>query len=183
MGKVSIFAADVGRIAGWIELFDPGKVPADYKRRALTAVLLQDAAVASRFAAERTVARAAAEARLGELTAAPEAAPEAQTAEGGWSALGLVLWGATRSLPLDTWAGPIEDTGRFLLVRPTAAFPSELPGADEFRLEAIEFPFVPPDFDAESLQATIEAATLTIIDPKYGDLVPAIWRYWMSPND
>jgi len=175
-GQTPIATADVERIAAWIELFDPGKTPPAYKRLALTSTLLHRAVLADRFPEERANALAAATARLAEPPAS------AQAVDGGWVDLGLTIWGETRDLPLDRWAGPFEDVGRFLLLRPTAAYPGKLPGADEFNVEILEFPYVPEGFSPEALQSAVEATQLTIIDPAIGDLVPAMWRYWMHAS-
>jgi hypothetical protein len=182
VGSVPILASEVDRIAHWIPLFDPGKTEPDYRRRALTAVLLQRAALADHFAEARAEALATAVSQLERLRTQSADAPSFQTADGGWSTLGLVIWGETRDLPIGSWAGPFEDSGRILLLRPTAAHPGKLPGNDEFTIDIVELLFVPPDFTPEAAQEVLESSKLTILDPKIGDLVPAMWRYWMNAS-
>ncbi len=178
-GEMPIFTRDVERLAAWIALFDPGKVPNASKRAALSTVLLELAAVANEFREPRSIALEAASTRLEELLEAPESATDFLVAEGGWSELGLVTWGEARSATLNQWNGPFEDVGRLLLMRPTSERRELLPGADEFTIQVIEFPYVPPDFDLEGLKAITEATPLEVIDPEIGDLVPAMWRYRM----
>lgn len=178
VGDALILTSEVDRLADAIELFDRGKVRAASRRSALAAVLLPRAALANRYSAERAAARERAEGRLEELRAGL-GADTARLAEGGWAQLGVLIWAETRLLELDSWGGPFEDIGRWLLLRPVEERPGAIAAADEYSVEVIEFPFVPSSFTPEDLQAVIESSKLTQVDPQIGDLVPADWRYRM----
>ena len=182
VGEIPLATADIDRIGAWIALIKPADTQPALRRQALTHTLLERAALASRYATEREAAHTSAMELLARLTA-DETAPEgveSGSVSGTWDDLGLVVWGETRELDTDSWSGPIEDAGRWLLLRRTEHTPGLAPGADLYKVDLISLPFVPSDFTRADVEATIDDSLLTVIDPAWGDLVPAQWRLRMN---
>ncbi|MDF1800977.1 MAG: hypothetical protein P1V81_17545 [Planctomycetota bacterium] len=182
MDGLPLFEADIDRIGTWIALIKPADTQPALRRQALTHTLLERAVLASRYAAEREATRSTALELLARLATDPTAPEgiESGTVSGTWDDLGLVVWGETRELETDSWSGPFEDAGRWLLLRRTDHTPGIAPGADLYQVELISLPFVPSDFSRADVEATIDDALLTVIDPAFGDLVPAHWRLRMN---
>ena len=188
----AIPAAEIDRVAAWVALLEPAEVPTSHRRSALTHVVLERAALAVAHPEARAEERRRAEALLAALEAGEE--PDAESGDlgphgrravagGTWDDLGLVAWGEAREAPLGSWHGPVEDSGRWLLLKPLEHVRGKVPGADLYRIEAITLPFVPADLARPDVEAAIDDALLEVVDPAWASIVPAAWRYRMNGPD
>ncbi len=99
--------------------------------------------------------------------------------EGHFRALGLALWSAARHLPVGEWSAPLELTGRWLRLRLDERVSAPDPLYENLRISVVEFPYLEPEGAAASIQAAIDRAHLTLIDPAFAEAVPEAWKHRM----
>jgi len=99
--------------------------------------------------------------------------------DGNFRALGLNLWSLARDLPLGQWSEPIELTGRFVRVRVEKIIAANDPRIERLHVSLIEFPVVTPARLDEYLDAAIDGARLTLLDPLFSEAVPETWKHRM----
>lgn len=104
------------------------------------------------------------------------------TAEGTFHGLGLALWSAARHLPDGQWSPPVETAGRWLRLRVDERVTALDPREERLRVSVLEFPYLDTDGDPMALEAAVDQARLTIIDPDFGEAVPEDWKYRMRGN-
>lgn len=181
MGATVIHRAEVEEVADWIATFLPGQARNSHRRKAFTGLLLERAALADGFPAARTQARTAAEAFAASAQAgSPDPSVTTTTLTGYWSDVGLMLWGRALDQPVDTWSAPIETDGAFVVQRVAARHDGTTTGETRFTLELARFPYTPPAFDRAAFNALLTDTRMTVIDPEFGGLVPATWRYTIT---
>jgi hypothetical protein len=201
---VVLTAAEVDRVAGWVELLHPADAIVKRRRDALDDSLLPRAVVRARLGTERERALAAARALRAELAAAPADEPAGEAAAapptpaplrvtGTWSRLGLLLWGEARALEPGLWSEPIEDVGTVLLARVAGRREGPSPGDLVLELDLYSLP-VGPDVPSPALAGYDPAAArsspriaelaalcrLEVLDPAWSDAVPALWKHRMG---
>ena len=189
-----ILAPEVDRIAAWVALIQPTHTLTSRRRQALTHVVLERAALASAHAEARAEVRDRAAAlalalRGDEAAPLPDGATRA-VVEGTWDDVGLLPWGEAREAwaakgPDDTatWTDPVEDAGRWLVLRPLEHVPGVAPGLDLYRIDLVTLPYVPADLTRAAVEATIDDAELLVVDPAWREVVPAAWRLRMNGPD
>ena len=186
VGDVPIFAAEVDEVTPLIALIEQNASDAQLRRLALTNVVLPRALARGIAPADREAARAQALATLARLRGgevigpAPEGTSGGERIEGQWSELGLQVWYAAWNLPEGEWSEPIEDAGRFVLVKRIGRVDAPVPGATKFQVEVASFPWL----DARTAGAQVEAAydkvRLEILDPDWRTYVPELTQYRMG---
>jgi hypothetical protein len=178
---VEILASEAERFADVIQELYPEYAPNHCRRVAVGGTLLPRAALAARFAEERRAARARAGHALEELRAGREPDDvELILEEGTFGHLGLALWLHAREAEHDTWSGPVEQDGAFVLVRRRAVDPGDMPPRSEtIGVQLAAFPYVPRGDRRAALDHAIENVKLTIRDPAWGELVPERYKYRM----
>jgi hypothetical protein len=191
VGERELDAAAVDRVAHWIAQLYPHSAEAHNRRRALTAVLLPQLALAEARRAVRDEAFERARAARVELAAGRAAAGiEVREVNGTWGLLGLEIFGPAQELVLDAWSEPIEGFGRVLLLRVRGKSGGPELGAVALRIEIAEFPFVPAGSTQESVDRDIDTQRLAIVDPTWESYVPLAWQHRLRctaptapPND
>lgn len=104
---------------------------------------------------------------------------ESHVEEGNFRTLGVGLWSAARHLPLLAWSEPIELTGRWVRLRPLARAESVDAREEQLELAVIEFSFLPAEGGQEAIEAAIDEARLTLMDPLFAEAVPEAWKHRM----
>ncbi|MFT5080585.1 MAG: hypothetical protein ACI84E_001242, partial [Planctomycetota bacterium] len=170
-GDVPILQSEVDRTATWVKLLYPEDTQPSLRRKALTHIHLNRAALANTFPEQRAEALADAQRVMQDLGKPNPPTPSVVT--GRWSDLSLEIWGEVRDFELDVFRGPIELTGRWVLLRLDSATPGLVPAADRFTVSMFEFSFTPPDFDSQV--ALNSQSVLTVIDPAWEFIVPSAW--------
>ncbi len=101
--------------------------------------------------------------------------------EGAFHGLGLALWSAARHLPSGEWSPPVELAGRWLRLRLDQRVEHRDPREERLRISVLEFPYL--DRDPQALEAAIDQARLTIVDPDFGEAVPETWKHRMRSKE
>ncbi|TAJ18826.1 MAG: hypothetical protein EPO68_07230 [Planctomycetota bacterium] len=178
IGEREVSAAEVDRVAKWIEQLYPQSADAHNRRRALTSVLLPRIALAEAHRAAHGEARERAQAARAQLAAGRAPAElTVREASGTWGPLGLEIFGPAHELALDAWSEPLEGLGRLLLVRVREKSGGPELGAVVLRVEIAEFPFVPEGSTQETIDRDIDTQTLVIVDPTWEQYVPLAWQH------
>ncbi|MSR61308.1 MAG: peptidyl-prolyl cis-trans isomerase [Planctomycetes bacterium] len=172
--EVEPLVADIG------ELY-PEYAPIHLRRLALTNEFLP------RLAARATAREAWAAARDACLRAGQEGVPLEQLADwhgdGTYHGLGLGLWSAARRLPVGEWSAPIELPGRWVRARVDVRAPAADPREERLSLSTLTFPYLPLPAESSAegnpLEAAIDHATLTLLDPEWAEAVPETWKHRM----
>jgi hypothetical protein len=99
--------------------------------------------------------------------------------EGGFHTLGLALWSAARHLEPGRWSEPLELTGRWVRLRLDGRDENLDPRAEVLRISLVEFPILVPEQAHEAIEAAIDRAHLTLVDPAYSEAVPETWKHRM----
>ena len=120
-------------------------------------------------------------------TACEEAQDELQnlvpsSEEGTFHGLGLALWSAARHLPTGEWSPPVEVAGRWLRLRLDERNEHRDPCEERLRVSVLEFPYLDREQDPLALEAAVDQAHLTIVDPDFGEAVPEAWKHRMHGN-
>lgn len=169
-----LFAADVEPLSADILELYPEYSPIHARRLALTNVWLPRLACRARYPEAWAAARAACAAASDGLDAA---SPD--TLEGSFGGLGVGLWSEARHLSPGTWSGPIEQEGRWLRLRLDERVPADDPREEVLRLSLIAFPYVDPSDPHAQIEAAIDGARLTLVDPRFSEAVPEAWKLRM----
>jgi hypothetical protein len=177
---ISIDEVDLASV--WIERIDPKAASPQLRRLALANVVLPRVLAAAIAPAERERARAEAEAQFarlqrGEVQGVPDAdGALGQVAEGNWQVLGIPLWGQAADWEPGAWH-LFEEAGRFVVARRLARVDRPHPMALVVRVDAFFYPYLPEDAD---LEAAIDEHRLTIVDPRWREIVPELTQYRMG---
>lgn len=99
--------------------------------------------------------------------------------EGNFRTLGVGLWSEARHLPLGAWSDPIEQAGRWLRILPLERAESADPREEVLTLRVVEFPLLPSETRQAEIEAAIDAARLTLVDPHFEEAVPEAWKHRM----
>lgn len=103
----------------------------------------------------------------------------ARTLEGGFQALGVGLWSLARHLPVGSWSEPLELPGRWLRLRLEAKTLHEEARLEALRLSLVEFAFLAPEEPTAGVEAAVDRAVLTLVDPAFAEAVPEAWKHRM----
>lgn len=185
-GDVPILASEVDEITPLIALIEPVSSDAQLRRLALTNVVLPRALARAIAPAEREAARAQAVATLARLRGgevlgpAPAGSSGGELREGQWAELGLQVWYAAWSLPDGEWSEPIEDAGRFVLVKRLKRTDAPVPGATRFQVEIAAFPWLDAHSGGAQVDAAYDTVHLEIVDPAWRIYVPELTQYRMG---
>ena len=95
--------------------------------------------------------------------------------EGTFHGLGVGLWSAARHLAPDAWSAPVELAGRWLRLRLDERQEALDPREERLRVSLLEFAFLEP----LALEAAIDGARLTLVDPEFAEAVPEAWKHRM----
>jgi hypothetical protein len=181
---IPILLDEVDAASVWIERIDPKVTPRQLRRLALTNVSLPRA-VAEAMAAPgaREEARARALEALEQLRSGTWPEPPGEDGgygdvdEGNWQLFGIPLWGRALDLPQGEWSGPIEEPGRFLVVRVLGRTDMPHTTAIVLKLDALAFPYLP---EGSSVELAMDEHRMTIVDPEWYELVPERTQYRMG---
>jgi len=182
VGEVEIRGTEVQALADAVQAIHPEYAANHCRRIALGNTLLPRAAMASYWPEAREAARTASLQALEEVRAAGPLPPADSAVHSGiYADLGLDLWAFARALEPNEWSGPFESEGIFYLVRLLQVSPGpKPPGTELLSIELQPFPYAPATANANTRDEAISAATLTILDPEWRDLVPESYRYRMG---
>ena len=178
-----ITRAEVDALAELVAKVYPQYTRPHLRRLALLNKIFPLRALAERHAEARRASRALAEGAL-ELAAGGEALGGSVEAEGDWRDLGFELWSelVVQAPELATWTGPIEIPGRHLVVRIEERPPAGHPERDGWRVSILEFPYLPEDRRATTIDAALDDCALEILEPAWNEVVPEGWKHRMKPS-
>lgn len=181
---LELTAAELEPLCADIRSLYPEYAEVHVTRLALTNEFLPRLALRASAPEDWAAARAAcAEAVPGALEpTSPEPSPELTALEGTFQGLGLGLWSAARHLEPGVWSGPIELVGRFVRVRLEEKRSAPEPREEFLRLAVLAFPSVDPARERVEVDAAIDRAHLTILDPDFGAAVPEAWKHRMRAS-
>jgi hypothetical protein len=168
-------AAELEPLCGDIHSLYPEYAAVHVTRLALTNEFLPRLALRASAPERWNAARAAC------AEAVPDAL-EPVALEGTFQGLGLGLWSAARRLTPGAWSGPIELVGRFVRVRLEEKRAAPDPREESLRLAVLAFPCVDPANERAEVDAAIDRAHLTILDPGFGAAVPEAWKHRMRAS-
>jgi hypothetical protein len=180
---VPISVDEVDEASVWIELIDPKSSGPQLRRLALTNVslprALSQAMAPEAWLAARSDAQAAFERlRAGRWTGPPK--PDGavgEIVEGSWQELSIVAWGHALSAPVGEWSEPVDDVGRFLLLKLIERQDLPHSAALRVKVDVLEFPYLPDDADVEAAK---DDHHLTIVDLAWREIVPERTQYRMG---
>ena len=175
--------AEVDALAELVARIYPQYTRPHLRRLALLNRIFPLLALAGRHAEARTASPALAADAL-ELAEEGRAPGGAIDAEGDWRDLGFELWSelVARTPELDTWTGPIEIPGRYLVVRIVERPPAGHPEQDGWRVSILEFPYLPEPSRTAAIEAALDECTLHILEPSWNEVVPEGWKHRMKPS-
>ena len=184
---VPITAEDVDRASVWIERIERPSTGPQLRRLALTNVVLPRvlAGLLAPEQRERALASASeAVRRLRAGTWTDARLPEGATRErmtGSFQDLGIVAWGAGMDLAQEgAWSDPVEDAGRFLVLRRLSRRDGPVPMTTVVELDALAFPYLPTDSAPALVEDAKDHHRLTIVDPAWRAIVPERIQYRMG---
>lgn len=183
---VPIAAEQVDLDSVYVERIEPAASPAQLRRLAVTNLSIPRVLARMMNPAAYETARADAQERLASLRAGTLHGPLAEgqwlgeAAEGGWSELGLCVWGTAMDLADGEWSDVIEEPGHFAIVRRIERHEGPVPMATRVTVDAMIFRWL----DGPTVRADIEAEhdkrRLTIVDPQWRAIVPELLQYRMG---
>jgi hypothetical protein len=148
------------------------------RRIALTNEILPRLAARAREPERWKEARAACERALDDGNTAPLALQQ-----GTFRALGLTVWSSARHLPIGAWSDPVDVAGRWLRLRLDERTEHADPRQELLRVSVLEFPYLDRERDPLAVEAAIDCATLTVLDPEFCEAVPEAWRHRMRGDE
>ena len=188
LNDVPIRAEEVDEACAPFALLEPQDTPLQLRKLALTGTVFPRVAAASIDPARREEARALAESyrralESGAMPAGPLAGPMEVERTGTFREIGIVLWHAALDLEPGRWSAVLETPGSFHVLRVKDRKDSSLASLTRLTIGAFDFPFVQAETAKADLEAALDRAHLTILDPEWRDAVPAAWRYRLHVND
>lgn len=179
---------EIDRAVVWVQRVERGASNIHLQRLALTNVVLPKLLTRLLAGEARDEALARAQSALASLRAGTYAGPP--TAEGfygeelsgGFQRLGLEPWGVATDMPADVWSDPIEEGGRFLLLRRIALRSAPVPMAIEVDTDMLAFPFVERRTYVRDLEEAYDRYRLTIVDPAWRAQVPESIQFRMKAS-
>ncbi len=181
-----IRAEEVDQASVWIERIERKASPDHLRRLALTNVVLRRklGQLIAPEAREQALERA--RATLAELRQGTAAGPVdaagalGERLTGNFEDLGIPVWGTAMDLPAGEWSEPIEDTGRFVLVRRLRTEPGPVPLAIRLEVDLLAFAYLDPAQPEHDLERAYDRFRLTIVDPAWRVIVPELLQYRMG---
>lgn len=181
VGDLAISSTEVDRATVFVERIEPQASPAQLRRLALANVVFPNALARSLAPEPRAAAAREAQAAFAALaTGATPERPEPARIVGGWLDLGIETWGVAMDLPDGEWSEPIEEGGRFALVRRVRREEAELPIATRVEVDLLLFPYLDPSTAAAEIEAAYDRFRLTIVDPSWREIVPELTQHRMK---
>ncbi len=181
-----ITAEEVDSASVWIERIERMASPDHLRRLALTNVVLPCKLARLMAPQEREQALARARQTLAELRQGTAPGPTGsqgalgEHAAGTFQELGIPVWGTALDLPAGAWSEPVEDFGRFVLVRRLSTQAGAVPLAIQLEVDLFAFPYLDPALPEHSLDNAYERFRLTIVDPAWRVIVPELLQYKMG---
>lgn len=186
VGDVPISAAEVDEVTPAIALIEPYSTDDHMRRVALANVVLRRALARNlgnpdeREAARERATNALRHLRAGErVPGAVEGESGSVELEGAYQELGILPWYAAFTLGEGEWSQPLEEAGRFVLVRRVARRDAPIPVATTFAIELYSFPYLPPDVGHATVEAAYDSVQLEIVDPAWRVYVPELIQHRM----
>jgi hypothetical protein len=174
---IPISIDEVDQASVWVERIEPRSSGPQLRRLALTNVSLPRAVAQAMAPREHARARSEAGEALAALRAGTWSGPAGEVVEGNFQALSIEVWGRALDMPLGEWSDPIDDIGRFLLVKLLEREDLPHTAALRVKIEVHAFPYLPEDADVEAAK---ERHRLTIVDPAWREIVPELDQYRMG---
>ena len=181
---VPIGIDEVDEASVWVERVDPKATGRQLRRLALTNVNLPRAIAevmaepGARAAARKRALEALARLRDGTYPDPPgEDGGYGEVVEGSWQTFGLTVWGLAMDFPVGEWSEPIEEPGRYVLVRLLERRDQPHTAAIVLKIDALPFPYLPEEPDIEGAKDRHE---MTIVDPDWYEIVPERTQYRMG---
>jgi hypothetical protein len=179
---VPIRAEDVDAVGSAYAILEPQDTPLELRRLALTGSIFPRIAARSIDEKRRAEAEELAKTYLraleaGSLPEGPLAGPIEIERTGTFREIGFDLWRAAIELEPGHWSGILETAGSYHVVRVKSRKEASLAGLTRITIGAFDFPFVQVETAKADIEAALDRARLTIVDPEWRDAVPAVWRY------
>jgi hypothetical protein len=182
LDDVPIRAEEVDAVGSAYAILEPMDTPLQLRRLALTGSIFPRIAARSVDPKRRAEAEDLAKTYLraleaGTLPEGPLAGPIEIDRSGNFREIGFDLWRAALDLEPGHWSGVLETPGSFHVLRVKDRKEGSLAGLTRLTIGAFDFPFVQVETAKADLEAALDRARLTIVDPAWRDAVPAAWRY------
>jgi hypothetical protein len=181
---VTVDAAEVDRAAELIAQLEPQDSVLQLRRVALAKIVFPRLAARALEPEARERMRAKAEqwrAAIGrdEIPEGPLTGPLALERQGGVDAFGLELWRAVLDAPIGEWSPVIEALGSFHVFRVEERSTANTPGLVRIRARVYDFPYLDPETWKAQVEAALDRAELSIVDPAWRDVIPTWWQHRM----
>ena len=182
LNDIPIRAEEVDAVGSAYAILEPMDTPLQLRKLALTGSIFPRLAARSIDPAKRTQAEELAKTYLraleaGSLPEGPLAGPIEIDRSGTFRDLGFDLWRGIVDLEPGRWSGILETPGCYHVVRVKDRKEASLAVRARLTIGVFDFPFVQVETAKADLEAALDRAHLTIVDPEWRDAVPAAWRY------
>ena len=186
---VPVTAEQVDRDADLVALLEPQDSLLQLRRVALGRILFPRLAARGLDPATRERMRAQAEEWREALVAdrlpgGPLAGPLPVERRGRLDAFGFELWREVLEAPIGVWSPVVEGLGAFHVFQVQERTALErtagnLPALVEIRARVYDFPYLDPLRWRADVEAALDRAELTIVDPAWRDVIPTWWQHRM----
>jgi hypothetical protein len=182
LDEIPIRAEDVDRVGEAFAILEPQDTPLQLRRLALTSTIFPRLAAMGIDPKRRAEAEALAKSYLrslesGELPPGPLPGPMEIERTGTFREIGIELWRAGLELEPGCRSAVLETPGSFHILRVKSRKEGSLASLTRLTIGAFDFPFVQVETARADIEAALDRAHLSILDPGWRDAVPAAWRY------
>jgi hypothetical protein len=180
---ISIDQVDADSV--FVERIEPAAAAPQLRRLALTNISLPRVLARALDPGEHARVRAEAMAAHAQLVAGRFPRPPqpdgalGDVVRGGFSELGLVVWGTAMDLAHGQWSEVVEEPGRFVLLRLLARHDAPVPMATVVEIDALVFPWIDLATAPQDIEAAFDRHELTIVDPAFESIVPELIKIRM----